>query len=170
MENDNSNIGEYINCYKNVDGYYLDRNDSIFKKCYYKCEVKEYKTIENYFECYSKFSLIKQRVFKCDKNTTKEKTKEEEIQYYDTLKENVETIITSTNFDTSDIDNGKDEIIETEKMYISFTTTENQKTNISNNMTSIILGECETIIRNHYNLSNNKSLYKYFLIIFFKNI
>ena len=36
-ENDPLNIGEYINCYKNPDGYYLDMNDSLYKKCYSSC-------------------------------------------------------------------------------------------------------------------------------------
>ena len=32
MEKDSSNIGEYIKCYNKIKGYYLDRNDWIFKK------------------------------------------------------------------------------------------------------------------------------------------
>ena len=32
MENDPSNIGEYINCYKEIYGYYLDKVDLLFKK------------------------------------------------------------------------------------------------------------------------------------------
>ena len=38
-ENDPLNIGEYINCYKNPKGYYLDKNDSVYKKCYNTCEA-----------------------------------------------------------------------------------------------------------------------------------
>ena len=35
MENDPSNLGEYFNCYNETpNGYYLDRNDSLYKKCY----------------------------------------------------------------------------------------------------------------------------------------
>ena len=42
IENDESNIGEYINCYKEQpQGYYLDKNDSLYKKCYYSCEICE---------------------------------------------------------------------------------------------------------------------------------
>ena len=43
IENDDSNIGEYINCYKEPEGYYLDKNYSLFKKCYYRCETCEIK-------------------------------------------------------------------------------------------------------------------------------
>ena len=40
MENDPQNIGEYFNCYNETPkGYYLDKNDSLFKKCYYSCEI-----------------------------------------------------------------------------------------------------------------------------------
>ena len=36
-ENDPSNLGEYINCYNNIqEGYYLDNN--LYKKCYYTCK------------------------------------------------------------------------------------------------------------------------------------
>ena len=38
MENDPLNIGEYIKCYKNLTGYYLDENDNLFKRCYHTCE------------------------------------------------------------------------------------------------------------------------------------
>ena len=36
-ENDPLNIGEYINCYKEPEGYYLD-ND-IYRQCYYTCKT-----------------------------------------------------------------------------------------------------------------------------------
>ena len=44
-------------------------------------------------------------------------------------------------------------------MTITLTTTENQKNNINDNITSIDLGECETLLRNYYNLTNNETLY-----------
>ena len=37
IENDPLNLGEYINCYENLMGYYLDLSDSYYKKCYYTC-------------------------------------------------------------------------------------------------------------------------------------
>lgn len=40
-ENDNLNLGKYINCYKNPIGYYLDESTSLFKKCYKSCETCE---------------------------------------------------------------------------------------------------------------------------------
>ena len=41
IENDISNINKYINCYKEPEGYYLDKNDFVFKKCYYTCKTCE---------------------------------------------------------------------------------------------------------------------------------
>ena len=73
MENDKLNIGDYINCYKEIKGYYLDKENSIFRKCYYTCETCEIKgdnishnclscnanysigiNNTNYFNCYKK--------------------------------------------------------------------------------------------------------------------
>ena len=42
-EYDISNIGEYIKCYKDPIGYYLDYNASLYRKCYYTCEKCEIK-------------------------------------------------------------------------------------------------------------------------------
>ena len=54
----------------------------------------------------------------------------------------IEEEFTSGNYDTSEIDNGKDEMIKTEKMNITFTTTQNQKKN-NNRLTSVDFGECK---------------------------
>ena len=40
-ENDPLNLGEYINCYINPIGYYLDLNEGLYKKCYLSCETCE---------------------------------------------------------------------------------------------------------------------------------
>ena len=63
------------------------------------------------------------------------------------------------NYDLSKLDNGEDEIITTEKMIITFTTTINQKNNINENITIINLDNCEEDIRNYYHLKNNDIIY-----------
>ena len=90
-------------------------------------------------------------IIKIDKNETVEKTKEEEIEYYDTILKKLENIFTDKNYDTSELDNGKEEIIETGKITVTFTTTQNQKNNLNNNMTRINLGQCEIELRKFYN-------------------
>ena len=52
MENDPLNIGEYFNCYNETpEGYYLDKNNSLFKKCYNACETCEMKGDDNFHNC-----------------------------------------------------------------------------------------------------------------------
>ena len=96
-------------------------------------------------------------------NNTK---KEEEINYYDTILKNIEDIYTSKGFNTSNLENGNDEIIEIEKLKIILTTSDNQKNNIDNNMTNIDLGECENSLRQANNLTNDDILYIKMLEIF----
>ena len=73
--------------------------------------------------------------------------------------ENIENSFTSPDYNTTNIDKGKDEIIEYEEMTITLTTTENQKNGLNNNMTYIDLGKCETKLREVYNLSLNEKIY-----------
>ena len=85
--------------------------------------------------------------------------KEEEIKYYDKFINIIEQEFTSENFDTSKLDNGQNEFIKIEKMTVTLTTIENQKNNTNSNMTSILLGQCEEELRNHYNISDNVTFY-----------
>ena len=40
LENDYLNIEKYFNCYNETpNGYYLDINNLLYKKCYYTCET-----------------------------------------------------------------------------------------------------------------------------------
>ena len=91
-------------------------------------------------------------------NRTENMSKEEEIAYYDYLLKKIEEEFID-NYDTSKLDNGEDEYITTEKITWTFTTLENQRKNINNNMTTIDLGECEALLRAEYNISYNKTLY-----------
>ena len=63
-----------------------------------------------------------------DKENKEEKDKkEEEIKQQDKFLENIENGLTSENYNTSNIESGKDEIIQDNKMTITLTTTDNQK-------------------------------------------
>ena len=221
IENNLNDLGEYINCYKKPKGYYLDKNYSIYKKCYERCEICEIKgdnithnclecisdylfsvNISNYLNCYENSSyyylfvkeheilettylydekdfttyineekykttyityineeeiLTIHNIFELIKNDTEEK--ENKVKYYDNILENIEKLFTSENYDTSKIDKGKDEIIQTEKMNITLTTTQIQKNKKNENITTIDLGECEILLRKFYNISNNKTIY-----------
>ena len=69
-----------------------------------------------------------------EKNETEKMAKIEEIEYYDNLLKNIENGFTNNNYDTSNLDNGQDEILKTEKVTITLTTVENQKNNTNTNM------------------------------------
>ena len=59
-ENDPLNLGEYIGCYKDPKGYYLDINESLYKECYLTCASCN-KTgddnIHNCLECKENYSI-----------------------------------------------------------------------------------------------------------------
>ena len=93
------------------------------------------------------------------KNETVKKTRKEEIDYYDAFIQNIETIFTSKYFNTTKIDEGKDEIYETQKIKVTFTTSKNQKNNLNDNTTSIDLGKCEEELKKFYNLKDNEIIY-----------
>jgi len=213
-ENDTSNLGEYINCYKNPEGYYLDNN--LYKKCYETCKTCNkkgnsenhncltcdinfpfiieksdnincyancsyyyYPKENNYYctmslSCPEEYPRVKKNSQECTDSISAEdvmneilkiddggigESKLEQIKYYNKILESIESGFTSVHFDTSNIDNGEDEVIKTDKMTITFTNSENQKNNVNKNATSINLGECETLLRNYYNISSNETLY-----------
>ena len=274
IENDISNIDDYFDCYQEPEGYYLDKNDYLYKKCYHTCELcaetgnKTYHNCikcnanynfeitfiyHNYLNCYENCDYFyyfnddnnfictqsfscpenydifipqknkctdnceKDDIYKfeynktcysepqteifCDKNNpyentithkcvegcdfadyinkicimkyvsnetnindnnadNKKKEEEEIIKIQDTLLENIETGFTSDKYDSSNVDSGKDDVIETDKMKITLTSTDNQKNSSNNNnMTSIDLGECEDLLRDYYNITKDEKLY-----------
>ena len=77
----------------------------------------------------------------------------------DILINNFEKYFTSDDYNTTKIEQGEDEIYQEETFTITFTSSENQKNNINNNMTRIDLGQCEIELRNFYNLSDDKVLF-----------
>ena len=83
--------------------------------------------------------------------------KEREDKIYVPILEELENTLINGELNTSDIENGKNEIIEFEDMTITLTTTKNQKNNEDNSNTSTInLGECENILRKEKNIIYQK--------------
>ena len=216
IENDQSNFGGYIRCYREARGYYLDNESHLYKKCYYTCETCEisgndkehnclickneyqfeinfnnykncyeqcnyyhYFDIEKNFHCMNSFSCpdeypkliedksecveidfdyILEDILKLEKNETKLEV-EEQIEYYGKQLINFEKIFTSKNYDTAFLDEGKDKIMKTNKMIVTLTTSKNQKNNFNNNISFVDLGECELLLREYYNISENETLY-----------
>ena len=85
--------------------------------------------------------------------------------YYIFEKENITEIIKNiiddliNGFDMTELDSGEDEIIIDKDKKIILTSTENQKINEDKNNITMNLGQCENILKNDYNISNNNSLY-----------
>ena len=154
---------EYINCYENCNNYYyFDSGDNFHCTSDKSCPYEYPYLLENKFECIElDFDDISSYLLANKLNGTQ--SKEEEIKFYDSILKNIENGFTSEAYNTSDIDNGIEQILKADKLTITLTTTKNQKNNINNNindnMTSIDLGECETLIRDFYNISDNESLY-----------
>ena len=124
------------NCLKCKDEYIYEFNitNSIYKNCY----------INNPFE--STTYLIN------DDNTI--------IQLENRI-EKIQNIITNiiNEFNFTETNSGKDKkIVDNEKVII-FTSTENQKNNEEDNYITMDLGECENILKDHYHIPYNDSLF-----------
>ena len=87
-----------------------------------------------------------------------EENKEAEKQVEQKAVENVKEELTQ-GFDTSNVDQGNNVVINQKGSTITISTTDNQKNDISSNTSTINLGDCEDKIKDEYNISKNKSLY-----------
>ena len=155
-ENDPLNLDGYINCYKDLEGYYLDNN--LYKQCYYTCKACNISgdyIDHNCTECNDNYTIRfkHNNFFNCYYNCSNE-----EKECYENLTGIIEKEFRE-NYDTSILDIGQDDCIKTEKMTITFTTFQNQKNYINKSVSTIDLGECEKKIRNESNLSSNETLY-----------
>ena len=153
------NYNNYFNCYENC-GYHFfnDYENNLFCNFNSSCDILPYSK-QNEFECNElDFEEIIDNILNNERNKTN-KTKEEEYEFYNKIFQRIEKRFTSENYDTFDLDNGKDTLIKAEQLIITFTTTKNQKYNKYNNMTTLDLGDCETLLRNFYHIPENKPLY-----------
>ena len=155
-----------------------DMNNYEFQnKCYEKCppetKIKEKYcdavcNEDNPFEiietqecvnfCEINLFLSEKCIFKYQEEN-KNISDEIKIKIQDKILHNTEIGFISENYDTTNLDNGKDEIIKNNKMTITLTTTENQNNQEKENITTISLDECESILRGIYNISSNKKIY-----------
>ena len=262
--NEYLNNGTFINCYKNPEGFYLDKNESLYKpcynicktcndygdeknnncnecilnytlkndftndsNCYRNCTFNYYFDNENNYICtnneqcpdeYNKYIEEKKRCIdecsndnvykyeyhnkcysecplrtksnnytcliecledlpyeivknhKCVKNCSisdmakklcilSNKNIEKNDEKLEEFLSNLRKMIISGELDISNVTNGEDIIIEENGISLTITTTENQKRNKNNNMTTINLGKCEDKIKESYKISKEKVLY-----------
>ena len=154
---------DYINCYPNCTNYYYFDNGDNFHCTSDKSCPDEYPfLLENKFEC---IEIILEDILNnlLGNGLNGTESREEEIIFYDNILSTLEDGFTSNGFNTSDIENGKEQILKAEKLTITFTTLQNQKNNINNNlnndMTNIDLGDCENSLRGFYHIPDNEPLY-----------
>ena len=156
------NFNNYTNCYDQCYFYHYYDNENKYH-CTLSCPYNYPKLIEDKMECIKNIeikNIVEELLNIINKNDeNKPKDKEEEAKFYDTILESIETSFTSENYDTSNLDKGEDEVIETEKITVTFTTTQNQKNNQNSSVTIVDLGECENILRKYYNISKNQTIY-----------
>ena len=147
-------------CFENCNYYYFLDNDKNFHCTFNSSCPKEYpKLADNNKECFqNNISEIIKNLLNNKRNEF-EKSSEKTIKVYDDILQIVEDKFTSEYYDSSSLDNKQDEIIYAEKLIITLAAYENQRNNSNNSMTKIDLGECETLLRNFYNISNNESIY-----------
>ena len=107
-----TNINYYYTCNTcEEEGNNLNHN-CLECNIHFLCSIEK----NNYLNCYQNFI-----------NSTENITEEEEIIFYNEILKNIESSFTSQYFNTSNIDSGIDEVVSTEKMKITLTTTQNQK-------------------------------------------
>ena len=154
LYNDNNNL--YINCFESKDYYYLDEIDWNYKECYNSCltcEIKGNETNNNCLKCKDEFIYeltISNGYKNCYLNNLI-------ANDFDIMKNIINDLI--NDFDINELNNGTDR----KKMYknnvIVLTSTYNQKNNEEINNVTMNLGQCENILKNNYNISQNDSLY-----------
>ena len=150
---------DYINSYENCNKYYYFYNRNNFHcTSDLSCPYNYPYLCESNYECIKfDFEIISNYLIKYGLDKTE--SKEEEIKFYDSILKNCENGFTSKAYDTSDIDNGIEKILRTDKLIITLTNAKNQKNNINNKLTNIDLGQCETLLRGYYNIPENENLY-----------
>ena len=82
------------------------------------------------------------------------KMKNEGGKLEDLFLNNIEKDLTSVDYNTSNLENGGEDIIEFGQMTVTLTTTRNQKSNKNKNVSLIDIKECEISLRKEYNITD----------------
>ena len=163
---------ECVKCCNEEDEYKYEFRKKCFKKCpnntelskekEYYCEPicnaeKPFERIKTQ-ECVSECSIDEMQSNLC---ITKFKSNEtnSEVDISNKMLNNIENDITGDNFNTSNIESGENKVIQKEKLTVTITTTDNQKSNKDSNMTNVDLGPCEQLLREAYNLNDDDFIY-----------
>ena len=160
--NNSLDKNSFIKCYNSPEGYFLNKNEEYYQKCYLTCSsCKAEGNFDNHNCLTCKNGYIYETNFlgevKCNQNITKIDSKEAEQKILENIKEKI-----IRNINTSKIDAGEDIIIKQKYSTITITTTDNQNDEIisyPSNSTSINFSKCEKILKEKNGLPEKKSLY-----------
>ena len=72
---------------------------------------------------------------------------------------NIEDFFTSNEHETSEIENGNNDIINYKEMMVTLTSINNQKNENKGNISTINIGECERLLKAAYNIPNEETLF-----------
>ena len=156
----------YINCFESKDYYYLDDVDWIFKECYNNCrtcEIKGSETDNNCIKCKDEFIYelnITNTLYKnCYKNNVIENDNNESQNL--NTSEIIQDIINNllANFNIDELNNGTDRKKIYKNNIILLTSTHNQKYSEGEKNITLDLCNCESILKDNCNISENDSLY-----------
>ena len=121
------------------------------QECVKNCPIKYIK---------DKSCILNFQIANSKNEENKQNIENENIKAHDIIINSIEEEFTSNDYNTSNLENGNDEVIEYEQMTITITTAESQKNDSKNkNVTNIDLGECEYILKEVYNISNEDVLF-----------
>ena len=114
--------------------------------------------------CILNFKMItienEEQINKIQEKENKKEKEEDNTKAYDIMSRNIEIGFTSDEYDTSNLENGNNDIVKFEKMTFTLTTTENQINDKNNSYTTTVdLGYCETLLRIAYNIPPNEKIY-----------
>ena len=168
--NDSLNENEYINCYnEQPNGYYLDNEEKIYNPCYSNCKACTGKgNIDNHqcSECYTDYILNNGN---CESFNYNEVSEEKvtinnfNFTYYsnssDEIVKNIKKEILNGEL-LSNLINGNEKniVIKEDKAIYSISQLDNQE-DYKFNLTLVDIGECEDVLREKYNLSQNEPLF-----------
>ena len=157
-------IDNYTNCYINCSFYNYLHNENGYQCVQNHFCSKEYSILsENKRECIkNNFNYLIQnitQVIKDNVNNNNALDKKTETEYYDDILKNVESIFTSENYDTSELDRGGNEIINIGKIKIILKAVNDSINYKKYNYTKLDLKECEDFLRYTNNISDNETLY-----------
>ena len=149
----------YSYCYISYEGFYFDKNDLFYKRCYSTCKSCKGKGDElkhNCIKCKNQYPF--EKIVSNYKNRYNTTTNETKINKVEQLIENLQFDLIN-DFNESLINEKFNMDMEKKKVIITLTTTYNEKNKSTKNETIINLGECENKLKEVYPIPYNDSLY-----------